>query len=140
MFSAMYYCIYSYSQKILKDQDPYQSSNESNCFLQIINILTVFGFVNYYLKLITDGNTTTIFFLILYFTVHRINRQSIMINREKIFHKWRSASIEKQKKLRFLFWLYILLTIVSVALVLQYFSLPQQPGIHPFFQCNPTHQ
>ncbi len=118
MFAELYYWTYSILKKIKTNDNP-----EFNAFLgissfQYLNVVSLFGVVNYFLVLNTTKKLVILASLVVLAAIAIVNYYSFFSKRDDIKKKYERFSPARRKKGQLFLLLYVLVTLVLFIYVL----------------------
>jgi len=112
MFKELFYWMYINVNKIKTNDTPLFTSYLLICVLQMVNIETIFVFINYYLKIEISNSFAVYIGLVLAFSVMIINYFLLYTKRNNILKKYRDYTTKMKAKGQIYFWVYVILSFV----------------------------
>jgi hypothetical protein len=118
MFAELYYWTYSILKNIKTNDNP-----EFNAFLgissfQCLNILSIFGIINYFFVFDIPKNIVIYCGIILFVSITVTNYFSIFSKRDEVKKKYEKFDIARRRKGQLFLLLYVLVTLVLFIYVL----------------------
>jgi len=124
MFSELFYWTYKTLSQVKSNKTPAFNSYVLISVFEGFNLGTLWGILNYFLKVNVDKGTAVYLGLIFSVGLFFMNYFLLYSKRECIFHRYDQALSQRKVKGRIFFWLYVVLTFVLFAIVAEYLVTP----------------
>lgn len=118
MIERLYYLLYQVVKTTRKNDQPFFNTYLALSFMEYMNLGSIFGIVNYFLKYRIPKNTSVKVSLVAFGVILLYNYFSIWVKKEEIFYKYDRLP-NKNNKL--IVWTYIILSFSICFIVLNYF-------------------
>ncbi|MBB5648929.1 hypothetical protein [Pedobacter cryoconitis] len=117
MIEKLYYQLYKVVKTTRKDDQPFFNAYIALCFLEGLNLGSIFGMANYFLKYRIPENTSVKGSLIVFGIIILYNYFGLWIKKEEIVSKYDRLPHNKS---RVLIWAFIILSFSIFFIVLNY--------------------
>jgi hypothetical protein len=125
VFKELYFWLSELLERVRTNDNPNLSAYIGISFFQCMNILTIYGIINYFFTFNISKSIAIYLSILIYVIISVFNYFYLLRKRDEIEKKFEEYSIGKQRKGKLFLWTYISLTIVIFIFVLTYMTTPK---------------